>query len=186
METIMKLWMLPIVVMTVVLPGSALAQSQPYSGLQSRSIKALSEQQIEDLKAGRGMGLALAAELNGYPGPIHVLELAERLQLSGDQRKNIQGLLSSMKAETIPLGKKLIAEEADLDRQFASKTITPATLMNSTQAIGATQAALRAAHLKYHLSTLDILKASQIKTYAELRGYSGDRPQNHNPGGHRH
>ena len=182
----MKLLMLPIVVMTVVLPGCAFAQSQPYSGLQTRPIKALSEQQIEDLKAGRGMGLALAAELNGYPGPVHVLELGERLQLSDDQRKNVQGLLSSMKAETIPLGEKLIAEEAELDRQFARKTITPAILTNATRAIGATQAALRAAHLKYHLSTLDILEASQIKTYAELRGYSGDRPQGHSPGGHRH
>jgi hypothetical protein len=47
---------------------AALAQSQqPYAGLAGRSIKALSEQQIADLQAGRGMGLALAAELNGYP-----------------------------------------------------------------------------------------------------------------------
>jgi hypothetical protein len=58
--------------------------------------------------------------------------------------------------------------------------------MNSTRAIGATQAALPAAHLKYHLSTLDVLEASQVKTYAELRGYSGGGHQGHNPGGHRH
>ena len=57
---------------------AALAQS-PYSGMQSRPIKALSEQQIADLRAGRGMGLALPAELNGYPGPVHVLELADKL-----------------------------------------------------------------------------------------------------------
>ena len=48
----------------------------PYAGYQQRPIKALSEQQIADLRAGRGMGLALAAELNGYPGPVHVLALA--------------------------------------------------------------------------------------------------------------
>src|SRR6266849_3579115 len=55
--------------------GTASAQSQqPYAGLQTRPIKAISEQQIADLKAGRGMSLALAAELNGYPGPKHVLE----------------------------------------------------------------------------------------------------------------
>ena len=59
----------------------AFAQS-PYAGMQARSIKALSEQQIADLKAGRGMGLALAAELNGYPGPAHVLEVADQLGLS--------------------------------------------------------------------------------------------------------
>jgi len=49
--------------------STAAAQHQPYAGMQSRPIKALSEQQIGDLKAGRGMGLALPAELNGYPVP---------------------------------------------------------------------------------------------------------------------
>jgi hypothetical protein len=49
----------------------------PYSGMQSRSNKSLSDLQVADLQSGRGMGLALAAELNGYPGPSHVLELAE-------------------------------------------------------------------------------------------------------------
>jgi hypothetical protein len=61
------------------LASHALAQHQPYTGMQARSVKALSEQQVADLQAGRGMGLALAAELNGYPGPIHVLELGEPL-----------------------------------------------------------------------------------------------------------
>ena len=69
----------------------ALAQSQqPYAGLEARPIKALSEQQIADLRAGRGMGLALAAELNGYPGPMHALELADALDLSGQQRARMQ------------------------------------------------------------------------------------------------
>lgn len=45
--------------------------SHPYAGMERRPIKALSQQQIDDLRAGRGMGLALAAELNGYPGPSH-------------------------------------------------------------------------------------------------------------------
>ena len=39
--------------------------AQPYAGMQTRQIKALSAEQIADLKAGRGMGLAMAAELNG-------------------------------------------------------------------------------------------------------------------------
>lgn len=69
----------------------AFAQS-PYSGMQTRPIKALSEQQVADLKAGRGMGLALAAELNGYPGPSHVLELADKLDLSADQRTSVRGI----------------------------------------------------------------------------------------------
>src|SRR5438132_12594991 len=89
----------------------AFAQS-PYAGMQTRSIKALSEQQIADLKAGRGMGLALPAELNGYPGPIHVLELSDKLGLSSEQKSRIEDLFQSMRAEAVPLGEKLLAQEA--------------------------------------------------------------------------
>ena len=71
-------------------------------------VKALSEQQTADLRAGRGMGLALAAELNGYPGPLHVLELADQLDLTADQRSKVQQLFDAMKAEAMPLGSRLI------------------------------------------------------------------------------
>jgi hypothetical protein len=148
----------------------AFAQT-PYAGMQTRQIKALSEQQVADLNAGRGIGLALAAELNGYPGPSHVLELADRLELSADQRASIQRLFDAMKAEALPLGAKLIEQEADLDKQFASRTVTPESLKSSTAAVAATQGTLRETHLKYHLSTVAILTHGQMQRYAELRGY---------------
>src|SRR3990170_3826746 len=116
------------------LAGSALAQTH-YAGMQTRPIKALSEQQVADLGAGRGMGLALAAELNGYPGPVHVLELADKLDLTADQRAGVRRLLDSMKSEAVPLGSKLLEQEAELDRQFASRTITPESLKVSTGAV---------------------------------------------------
>lgn len=79
--------------------GLAAAQApQPYAGMQARPIKALSDQQIADLKSGRGMGLALAAELNGYPGPLHLLELADQLALSEPQRTGIRQMFEAMKA----------------------------------------------------------------------------------------
>ena len=53
-------------VVLVAIATAASARS-PYAGMQTRPIKSLSDQQIADLKAGRGMGLALPAELNGYP-----------------------------------------------------------------------------------------------------------------------
>jgi Spy/CpxP family protein refolding chaperone len=107
----------------------------------------------------------------GYPGPMHVLELADPLGLSAEQRAKMQELFAAMKAEAVPLGEQLIAQEADLDKQFADKTMTPARLEASTNAIGATTGALRRAHLKYHLSTLDMLTPAQAQRYAELRGY---------------
>jgi len=80
-----------------------------------------------------------------------------------------------MKAESIPIGDRLIAQEAELDRQFAGRTATLASRDASTQAIGATLAALRASHLKYHLLTRDLLTPTQLQRYPELRGYSPGR-----------
>jgi Spy/CpxP family protein refolding chaperone len=157
----------------LLLTGSALAQ-QPYAGLQNRTIKTLSEQQIADLNAGRGMGLALAAELNGYPGPIHAIELSEQLHLTPEQVGKLRTLFEAMKAEAIPLGSALISQERNLNEEFAQRTVTLARLEVVTQRIGATQAALRAAHLKYHLSTVVILTPEQVAHYNELRGYKSD------------
>lgn len=159
----------------VALGGLAAAQHQhapaPYAGLNQRAVKALSEQQVTDLRAGRGMSLALAAELNGYPGPLHVLELADQLELSPALRQRIRELYDAMKAEAIPLGETLIARETALDRAFADRTISPAALAALTAQIGETQGQLRAVHLKYHLTTADLLSPHQRHRYAELRGY---------------
>ena len=167
---------LAIAALAVLLAGSAVAQQHqhgqsPYAGLQQREVKALSDQQISDLRAGRGMGLALAAELNGYPGPIHAIELADRLHLTAEQRKQLQAQYEAMKAEAITVGEKLIAHEAALDRHFAEHKISPDRLASLTAQIGATQGELRAVHLKYHLTTAEILSADQIQRYSELRGY---------------
>jgi hypothetical protein len=166
-----------------VLTGFAMAQ-QPYAGLQNRSIKTLSEQQIADLSTGRGTGLALAAELNGYPGPIHAIELAEQLHLSSAQVSKLKSLFEAMKAATIPLGATLISQERNLNEDFANRTVTLASLEEATQRIGATQAALRATHLKYHLSTVEILTTEQVARYNELRGYKSDEAPKH--GHHQH
>jgi Spy/CpxP family protein refolding chaperone len=163
-----------IVMAAVLAVGGAQAQhgpASPYAGMEHRAVKALSDQQIADLRAGRGMGLALPAELNGYPGPTHVLELGDQLGLTSEQRARVQELHAAMKAETMPLGERLIEQETNLDRQFATKTVTPASLQAMTTAIGATQGALRLAHLRYHLSTLDVLTPEQVHLYGELRGY---------------
>jgi Spy/CpxP family protein refolding chaperone len=176
-----------LVVALLLMPQIAWSQAaQPYSGLQTRQIKALSEQQIADLKAGRGMGLALAAELNGYPGPVHVLELAEPLALTAAQRARMAELFEAMKAEAVPLGETLIAAEAELDRQFAGKSVTEASLVEGVRAIAAAQGALRAAHLKYHLATIEVLTPDQVARYAELRGYAGGAGPSHTHGGGKH
>lgn len=162
---------------TMALAGPALAQHRnqhhqtPYAGMQQRPVKALSDQQLADLRAGRGMGLALAGELNGYPGPLHVIELADQLRLSGEQRQHVQKLFAEMKAEAVAVGEALIEQERQLDREFAEQRISPASLERLTAQIGETQAKLRAVHLKYHLTTAELLSTHQRHRYAQLRGY---------------
>lgn len=169
------------VLFTILALGSTQAQHHPapgastYRGFEKRAVKALSDQHIADLRAGRGAGLALPAELNGYPGPLHVLELADRLTLSNAQRASVRQLHESMRTEVIPIGERLVAQETELDKAFATKTITPASLVAATDATARTQAALRAAHLGYHLSTAEALTPDQIHRYGELRGYAGPK-----------
>ena len=170
---------------TMLLPFTAAAQtSQPYASLDSRPIKALSGQQIDDLKTGRGMGLALAAELNGYPGPMHVLQLSDQLGLSAEQKARVTQMFEAMKAEAMQLGERLVSQEAVLDSLFADRRATVDTVAAATSEIGDTQGRLRATHLKYHLATLQALQPDQVRRYAELRGYAAGGTET--PHKHRH
>jgi len=52
----------------------------------------LSDEQRAQYLNGEGMGFARPAELNHYPGPRHVLDNADKLQLSSDQLGKTQEL----------------------------------------------------------------------------------------------
>jgi Spy/CpxP family protein refolding chaperone len=153
----------------------ALAQSTPYAGQQERAIKALSAEEVADLLAGRGMGLAKAAELNGYPGPAHVLELAKELELTDAQRTRTEALFRQMENRAIAAGRSLIAEERALDALFASRTASEANLGPALERIARAQAQVRQAHLEAHLAQTAILTPQQTAKYGELRGYGSHR-----------
>ena len=129
--------------------------ASPYAGQQTRDIKALAPEDVEAYLSGKGMGLAKAAELNGYPGPAHVLAMATELDLSPDQKQRTEALFTSMEAKAIDLGHVLIEQERELDRQFASKTATPESVAVTLQRVGELQAKVRAAHLQAHLAQLE-------------------------------
>jgi Spy/CpxP family protein refolding chaperone len=155
---------------------SVLAQDHhPYAGTQQRGIKGLSEEQIADVRGGRGMGLALPAELNGYPGPAHVMENADALGLTADQRARTQALFHAMKAEAVAAGEQIIEQEATLDRLFAEGRVDGTSLAAITREIGLTEGRLRQTHLKYHLAMMDVLSQSQVEEYRKLRGYGNTR-----------
>lgn len=168
-----------------VFAASALAQhaghqhtqhSQPYAELIARPIKAFSSDQLADLKAGRGMGLSLPAELNGYPGPKHVLELAGQLGLDDAQREVAARLIASMQSEAVGTGTTLIELERRLEALFADQSAKSADVQNLTNQIGAAQSRLRSIHLEAHLRMRGALSPEQIRRYAILRGYVSNKP----------
>jgi Spy/CpxP family protein refolding chaperone len=143
-----------------------------YAGQQTRQIKALSSSEQQDLLEGRGMGLARAAELNGYPGPMHTLEHARSLDLSDAQAKETKSLMQRHKAAVRALGKRLVDEERNLDEQFAFRTITAQALDAQVSKIALIQAQIRAEHLRTHIEQTALLTKDQINKYNQLRGYS--------------
>jgi Spy/CpxP family protein refolding chaperone len=161
------------------------APASGYAGEESREIKSISPEDVEAYLSGKGMGLAKAAELNGYPGPSHVLALAGELGLSADQKQRTEALFKSMEFKAIPLGRLFIEEERKLDRMFAAKAVTRDSLAKSLQRIGTLQAQVRRAHLETHLAQAGILTPTQIAKYMELRGYTGAaKTEDH--AGHKH
>jgi len=147
-----------------------------YAGYQARPIKALSPEQIDDLRAGRGMSMALAAELNGYPGPVHVLDLADALQLTPRQRHETSRFVAEMKAQARSLGEDVIQAEADLDKLFSGRTANTDAVTTAVERAGSAQGRLRAAHLSYHLAMANLLTEEQSSLYNRLRGYAHDAP----------
>lgn len=69
------------------------------------------------------MGLARAAELNHYPGPLQVLALAAELELTDEQQVRIQGIHAGMLEQARSLGARIIEKESTLDRRFSHRHI---------------------------------------------------------------
>lgn len=161
-------------VLLLITTGTATAQhAQPYAGQQDRPIKALSEAEIRGYLNGAGMGYARAAELNHYPGPMHVLELADSLDLSADQIDRTQALFETVKEEARRLGAEVVEKERELDRLFAEAEATDENVGQVLAEIAGLQARLRGAHLQAHIAQRDVLFDKQIARYDELRGYAG-------------
>jgi hypothetical protein len=158
----------------------------PYQSLATRSVKALSDKDADDLLAGRGAGYALAAELNGYPGPVHVLELADKLHLSTQQRSRTQAAFDVMQNEAKAIGAEIVAAEQSLDRAFAAATLDKDDLARRSEKLGQLYGRYRAAHLKAHLDMKALLSPHQVALYDNLRGYVSGSGAPASPSPHRH
>lgn len=157
----------------------------PYAGQQHRGIKSLSDEDIAELRRGGGWGLARPAELNGVPGPAHLLELKKEIPLTDEQVAAIETIFKAMQKEAAAEGERLVEAERALDALFADRTVTDETLRQALAAAEASRTRLRYIHLKAHLDTPKLLTPEQIARYNELRGCGGGEcpkaPPGHDP-----
>ncbi len=165
---------------------AALAQKDPHAHHRraesvidradtTRVPASLTPEEMAGLLEGRGMGLARAAERNHYPGPLHVLELADSLGLTAAQRAEAERLRAEMLAEARLLGRQIVAQEQALDALFARGRATPAAVSQQTASLAALQGRLRAAHLNAHVALRGVLTPHQVAEYSRLRGYATGR-----------
>jgi len=149
----------------------------PYAGQEVREIKALSLEEVKKLLAGSGTpfgGMAKPAELNSYPGPLHVLDAYEvgEFELTEQQLQQVKAAYDEMHLVAIRLGKQLINVEKEIDSAFANKKITEEFLRDKVSESAKLYGELRIAHLRAHLSMVNILTPQQINLYDKLRGYT--------------
>lgn len=181
---------LPSLALLLLVGTSAAGQeplTSPYRHQAQSGLRGLDESETAELRAGTGMGLARAAELNGYPGPRHVLDAVEagRFEASADQVRRVRQIFDGMKSDAQRVDAQILAEEDRLEAGFRSATITEADLRSRVLRIAGLQGELRAIHLRAHLATRAILSGAQVARYNELRGYTTDRPD-HQGRPHKH
>ena len=164
--------------LTVLIPLEAMTagmqseETPEHANEEKLPIKSLSEEDIEELKRGGGWGLAKAAELNGYPGPAHLLELKDKIPLDPEQVEKLQTIYDRMTQEAKLEGESFIAYERKLDEEFRTGTVNDGLLQTALGYIEEARRKLRYIHLSAHLEATRIVTSEQIERYNILRGYN--------------
>ncbi len=148
------------------------AKHGSYAGQETRSVASFSDEEVAGHLAGRGLGYARSAELNGYPGPMHVLELKAQLDLTPDQIAATDALFKSMQVRARAAGHSYVEAEKALDAAFKSGAADAATIAGLVRAADAKRAEKRLAHLEAHIEMAGILSKEQRASYNRLRGYT--------------
>ena len=128
----------------------------------------LSPEEVKQYLSGAGMGYAKAAELNHFPGPMHVLELADKLQLSAEQRAATERLMQAHKEEARALGGKLVVAEQALEELFRSGAVSDAQLAKAVGEAARLQGEYRLSHLETHRRMRALLNEEQVRRYDTL------------------
>jgi Spy/CpxP family protein refolding chaperone len=125
------------------------------------------------LRNGAGWGLALVAELNGVPGPAHLLNMRNQIAYNHDQFAAIEASFKQMKSQAREYGVRLIELERALGDLFKNGSADTVSVRAALGKIATTRLELRYVHLATHLEMMTILSTDQISQYNQLRGYEG-------------
>jgi Spy/CpxP family protein refolding chaperone len=142
-----------------------------YADQKQSHIPSITMDEFEQIQSGDGMGLAKPAELNHYPGPKHVLQLADSLGISEEQRLKIEAIRQNMADKAVALGMDYLHAEHELNELFSNEKATEKNVVEMTRKVEEKRAALRLAHLLAHVQTRSALTQEQIDEYDRLRGY---------------
>ena len=159
----------------------AAAQSAFVAQLDS-PVRGLSAQEVDDLRAGHGMGYARMAELNNHPGPRHLLDLSGKLDLTEAQTEQVTEIFTAMQAKATQLGEEIVAREAELSALFAAGDVDQTKAQAQVTALADLYGQLRFVHLRAHLQVTLLLSPAQIVVYNQLRGYGDGTGQPHAAG----
>ncbi|MBI4535922.1 MAG: Spy/CpxP family protein refolding chaperone [Ignavibacteriae bacterium] len=123
----------------------------------------------QSLETAQGSGMAMYAEVNGYPGPKHVLDLQEKLNLTDEQLKDIESIHDEMREQAVAKGQTIIKVEQSLNDLFATGKASEERVKSLSTTIGRLRGELRAIHLVAHMQAREILSKEQIAAYNRLR-----------------
>ncbi len=140
------------------------------TAVNTGSLRTLPAETVQALVAGTGMGMAKPAEVNHFPGPRHVLDLADKLQLTPEQLARTRVIFDAMHTKAITLGQQILAREQDLEHAFAGPDVDVTKVQQLVSTIGELQAQLRIVHLAALLEERKLLHAGQVSNYDALRG----------------
>jgi Spy/CpxP family protein refolding chaperone len=156
---------------TLVIALGATAQHHGHGsgGHGHRQMQAMLDEIDRVIASGRGAGLAFAADQHGYPGPMHVLELKEQLQLTPAQEVLLMALQHAMFTDSRPKSARLMDAEARLRRLFADGVADEAGVRAAVTEIERARTEVRLVHLLTHLQTRPVLTAEQRRLYHAAR-----------------
>ncbi len=133
----------------------------------------ISQAEKEALRSGAGLGAGRLAMMNGYPGPKHVLEMADELELTAAQKESIGKIFAEAKASFAQMGARLVEKEEALEAMFASGSVDVKDVEKRAKEIGELQGALRAGHLNAHVRTKQELSPAQLEKLSSGMGAHG-------------